>query len=351
MTDNSHRIIEQAKSDYGSNLVILAHHYQQDEVVRHADVIGDSLELSRKIADLEAEHIVFCGVSFMAETAAILARPGQKVYLPAPEAGCPMSEMAQGGLLAQVLARLNATGRRIIPLAYVNTQAAVKAVCGRFGGSVCTSANAGTMLDWALKQGDGVLFAPDRNLAHNTADLLGIPESERVTLGISVENFEKSLSESGEPDAEKTADAKLIVWPGYCSVHECFDTGHLEHARKESPDAKVIVHPECRPDVVRASDASGSTSSIIRYCRDAAEGSTIYIGTEIHLVKRLADQYNGVKTIRPLMESSCADMAATDAALLASVLSNLDAAEPETVPEETAAPARTALERMLAACA
>lgn len=351
MTRNSSDIIEKAKNDLGSNLAILAHHYQQDEIVRHADFTGDSLELSRKIADLDAEHIVFCGVSFMAETAAILARPGQKVYLPAPEAGCPMSEMAQAGLLAQVLARLNASGRKIVPLAYVNTQAAVKAVCGRFNGSVCTSANAETMLKWALDQGDGVLFAPDKNLAMNTADQLGMPESDRLQLEIAVEQSQKTLAESGEQGLDAVGDARLIIWPGYCSVHDCLDVGHVEQARRESPEAKVIVHPECRPEVVRASDAAGSTSSIIKYCQNAPKGSTIVVGTEIHLVARLRERYKGVKDVRPLMESSCADMAATDEALLASVLTNLEHAEPTTVPEETAAPARIALERMLKACA
>jgi quinolinate synthase len=351
MPDKHYDIITEIKNSLGPRLTVLAHHYQRDEIVAHADIVGDSLELSRKIPELAAEYIVFCGVSFMAETAAVLARPGQKVHLPAIEAGCPMSEMAQADLLAQVLARLNASGRKVVPLAYVNTQAAVKAVCGRFDGSVCTSANAATMLEWALDRGDAVLFAPDRNLAVNTADDIGLPVSERLALDIGVERFEKNISESGEPDVEAAENARLIVWPGYCSVHECFDVAQVEQVRREDPNVRVVVHPECRPEVVRASDARGSTSFIIDYCREAPDGANIAVGTEIHLVQRLSERYKGVKNVRPLLESSCADMAVTDEALLAATLADISDAEPITVPEETAEPARKALKRMLEACA
>lgn len=351
MTGDPCQTIAEIKERLGSRLAVLAHHYQRDEIVRHADITGDSLELSREIAGLEAEHVVFCGVRFMAETAAVLARPGQKIHLPAPEAGCPMSEMAQAGLLAQVIERLNAAGRKVVPLAYVNTQAAVKAICGRFDGSVYTSANASTMLKWALEQGDAVLFVPDRNLAVNTADRLGLAESERHMLSLKVENFQKDLAESGEPDVSAASKAPLIVWPGYCSVHQLFNLAHVDAARKQDPEIKIVVHPECAPEVVRASDAAGSTSFIIKYCAEAQEGAHIAVGTEIHLVDRLTERYKGAKDVRPLFASDCPDMAATDEALLARVLTSLDAAQTVTVPEEQAAPARKALERMLAACA
>jgi quinolinate synthase len=351
MTKNPSHIIQEIKSRLGSRLAILAHHYQRDEVVAHADIVGDSLELSRNIATLDAEHIVFCGVSFMAETAAILAKPGQKIHLPAAEAGCPMSEMAQAGLLAQVLEQLNAGGRKVVPLAYVNTQAAVKAVCGRFGGSVCTSANAQTMLKWALDQGDAVLFAPDRNLAHNTADKIAMPDSQRHTLSLQVEQAQANLAESGSFDMDAAESARLIIWPGYCSVHECFTLAHVQNARSQTPEAKIVVHPECKPEVVRAADAAGSTSLIIKYCAEAPEGATIVVGTEIHLVRRLAERYKGVKNIRPLFDSSCRDMTLTDENRLAANLQNLEQAEAVTVDEQTAAPARDALDRMLKACA
>lgn len=351
MTQNPTETIQAIKDKLGPGLAILAHHYQRDEIVGHADIVGDSLELSRHIAALDAEHIVFCGVSFMAETAAILAKPDQKIHLPAREAGCPMSEMAQAGLLAQVLERCNASGRRVIPLAYVNTQAAVKAVCGRFGGSVCTSANAKTMLKWAFSQGDAVLFAPDRNLATNTADTLGVPETERHTLSLKVSEIAKNLAESGEPDIQAADAARLIIWPGYCSVHECFTLEHVEQIRRNAQNIRIVVHPECRPEVVRAADAAGSTSFIIKYCSEAPDGARIAVGTEINLVRRLAEKYKGAKDIRPLFESSCKDMTLTDEHRLAENLINIEQAEAVTVPEETAEPARLALERMLQACA
>jgi quinolinate synthase len=318
----------------GRRMAVLAHHYQQDEVVQHADVIGDSLELARKIPELDAEYIVMCGVYFMAESAAILAKEGQKVLSPDREAGCTLSELAPGGLLEMALQGLKQEGRTIVPLAYVNTSASVKALCGRYGGTVCTSANAATMLDWALKQGDGVLFLPDKNLAHNVADELGLPEDRRSTF---------SQAGSGQ-------DIRLYIWPGLCDVHLNFQPEQIEAVRKENPSAKVIVHPECPPEVVRLADASGSTSKIIAFVDRADPGSVIFVGTEINLVNRLAARYAGSKTIRPLTSSACLHMAKITEAKLCSLVEDIASAEPVTVDADTRSWALKALERMLEVC-
>lgn len=336
-------IIRAAKARLGRSLLIQGHHYQRESVIRHADQRGDSLELARKIPGATAEIIVFCGVSFMAETAAVLAGPGRRVFSPAPAAGCSMSSMAPAHLAEAVLARLGAGGRRVIPLAYVNTSAAVKALCGRAGGAVCTSANARTMLDWALRQGDGVLFLPDRNLAENTADLLAVPEPRRLRLNI--------RGRGQHLDLAAAARADLLVWPGVCGVHEVMGPRHVAEVRQRDPDAKVIVHPECPPETVRAADAAASTSGLIAYCAAAPQGSAVYVGTEINLVERLAALHRGAKMIRPLAASRCRNMAKTTEELLAATLLGLDKLAPVRVPCATADEAKTALSRMLEACA
>jgi quinolinate synthase len=320
----------------GKDLCIMAHHYQEDRVVAQADIVGDSLELARQIPGLEARNIIICGVYFMAESAAILARQGQKVFIPDREAGCLLSNMAPAPLVESMLKKLVSGGRRIVPLAYVNTSAAVKEVCGRYGGSVCTSANASTMLRWALDQGDGVLFLPDKNLARNTANKLGLPDSSRDMLKLRDNGFSTS--------------ATLYIWPGVCVVHQLFKPQYLERIRAEEPGAKIIVHPECSPELVGMADASGSTSQIIRYVQEAEEGSTIYVGTECNLVERLTDQYQGEKQVLPLHRNWCSNMAKINEDKLAQVLQNLDTAEPIEVSEEVRVEALRALERMLEAC-
>lgn len=228
-------IITEQKQKYGKSLAILGHHYQSDEIIRHTDLKGDSLELARQIEKLEAQHIVFCGVHFMAESAAIVRREDQKVYIPDTSAGCVMANMAPAWLVDKVLTKiLNESGKKIIPLAYVNTPAAVKTICGKHGGSVCTSANAEKMLSWALEQGDGVLFLPDRNLALNTADKLGIPADKRMILDI---------RKKGEAvDTQQTIDKQLLIWPGLCAIHQRFKLKQIEDFRSKYPGCKVIVH-------------------------------------------------------------------------------------------------------------
>lgn len=329
--------IEKVRAEYGSDLVVLAHHYQHDEIVAHADYCGDSLELARKISHLQAKRIVMCGVYFMAESAAILAGPGQEVSIPEKNAGCLLSNMAPAWLVEMKLHELNAQGRQIIPLAYVNTSAAVKALCGRFGGSVCTSANAGIMLEWALKQGDGVLFLPDKNLGRNTAKKLGINAQEQVVLNLR--------------SRTNVSRKRLFFWPGLCIVHNLIKVKHIQSIRQAHPEAKIIVHPECMPEVVDLADASGSTSGIIRYVQEANQGDKIYIGTEINLVQRLAQEHGPEKTIRPILDTACSNMAKITAEKLANHLENIVSASKVTVADDIQKDALLALERMLKVCA
>ncbi len=344
MNSQAYADITRLKAQFGDRLTIFGHHYMSSEVIRHADFAGDSLELSRKVPGLTSEFIVFCGVSFMAESAAILASSRQKVFIPDTAASCVMSDMAPHVPVQAVLERLRSSGRKIIPLAYVNTSAAVKAICGRYGGSVCTSANAKTMLSWALEQGDGVLFLPDRNLAMNTAKTLGMSDSQQLILDI--------RDHGKEADQAPLNKVQLFIWPGLCIIHHRFKTQQIARARAESPGALVVVHPECSTEVVAAADANGSTSFIIEYVRKAPAGATIYVGTECNLVERLAEQYRGEKTVRPLVESACANMAKITEPKLARLLADIDAgrAQEVTVPPDVAAPAREALTRMLEVC-
>lgn len=330
------RILEQ-KRRLGARLSILAHHYQADDIVAHADITGDSLELARRIDQLDAELIIFCGVYFMAESAAILRRADQQIYTPEPEATCPMADMATPTAVERTLEILGKE-RTIVPLTYVNSSAAVKAVVGKAGGSVCTSANASTMLRWALERGDAVLFLPDRHLGWNTANKLGIPLEER------------QLIDTTFPDTAAAAKARLLLWPGHCPVHDAYGADLVAKARKAHPGCLVAVHPESPPAVVAAADADGSTSFLIRWCEEAPEGSTLVIGTEASLVDRLAKRYAGRKHILHLDKSWCEDMRKTTAQKLADLLENIDTVRPENVAEEIKLPARLALERMLQAC-
>ena len=342
--------IEEKRRLLGSDLTIMGHHYQADPVIRHTDLRGDSLELARKVAEVDSRYIVFCGVYFMGESAVLVAREDQRVYLPEPGAECSMALMAEAPALEAVMAMLTKGGRRIVPLTYVNSTLAIKAVVGRYGGSVCTSANARTMLEWAMGQGDAVLFLPDMNLGVNTADQMGIAPEKRLVLDGALEG---TLF-----DPAKAEKASLLLWPGYCSIHTFFTVEQVRAARAANPGAKVIVHPECRPEVVREVDGCGSTSFIIRYASEMQGGGTLVIGTEINLVKRLAAGHKGRITILPLAESACEYMAETteerlDAAL-AALIAERDGgpASPYRVGVDEAlkAPARAALERMLAVC-
>lgn len=325
--------IQSIKEKMGKDLCILAHHYQRDEVVKHADFVGDSLELARKIANLDAKYIVMCGVFFMAETAAILARENQKVFIPQKDAGCTLSDLAPSTLIDITLQKLNEK-RKIIPIAYVNTSAKVKAICGKYEGAVCTSANSVTILEWAFKNADGVLFLPDKNLGINTAKTLGLKEEE--------------ISFLDEDPFSK--DYKLYLWPGLCDVHENFRAEHITNARKNYPKANIIVHPECPKDVVELADEWGSTSKIIKYVDMLPEGSEVVIGTEINLVNRLKEKYKDSKKVYPLFLSSCKYMALIDEENLYQLLNNIENENQVVVDNNTKKLAKMAIDKMLSLC-
>jgi quinolinate synthase len=339
--------IQSAKRALGERLLILGHHYQRDEVMRFADARGDSFALSRIAANRkEAEFIVFCGVHFMAESADILTSNSQKVILPDLNAGCSMADMAD---LDEVESAWEDLSRitdivRVVPITYVNSSAALKAFVGRNGGSVCTSSNANAVLQWALGIGDQVLFFPDQHLGRNTGFDLGYGASD-----MSVWDPRKELGGLQSADIKAST---LLLWKGHCSVHQRFRPEHISAFRGEHPDGIVVVHPECSHDVAEAADRVGSTDFIIRVVNEAPPGSTIAVGTEIHLVNRLNDETpdKTVVSLDPLV-CPCSTMFRIDAPHLAWVLDGLVAGEVRNqivVDEETAKDARVALERMLA---
>ena len=351
-----HARIGAAKERLGDRVRILGHFYQRDEIVRHADFVGDSFMLAQAAkAHPEAEAFVFCGVHFMAETADILSGPGQAVILPNLAAGCSMADMATIDQVEECWRELTAAlgpvpggagaRRPAIPVTYMNSSAAIKAFCGRNGGIVCTSSNARTVLDWAFERGERVVFFPDQHLGRNTAKAMGIPE-ERMPL------WRPHLPLGGNT-AEQLRDARVILWNGFCSVHKRFTVPQIERARAEHPGVRVIVHPECPAAVVEAADGSGSTEYIRREIEAAAPGSVFAVGTEINLVNRLQEQHPELTIfcLDPVV-CPCSTMYRIHPAYLAWTLEALVAGETPnriTVPDAVAVPSRVALERMLAA--
>jgi len=333
--------IAEAKAALGPDAVILVHHYQRDEVIRFADFRGDSLELSRLAAgQRQARYIVFCGVNFMAETAAMLCAPEQQVILPAGDAPCPMASMADVDQAEEAWERLTAMwGDDLLPITYQNSTADLKAFVGRQGGAVCTSSNAERLFRWALGDKGHLIFFPDEWLGTNSALALGIPR-ERI-----------SLWDPGdvEASAARAADAQVVVWKGYCHVHADFSVEHVRAIRARYPGVKVIVHPECRVEVVEAADAYGSTAAIIRYVEQAPPGSVIAVGTEINMVARL-DRESPDKTVLPLARFLCGAMYRTTPLGLRDALQSCLAGKPVhvvRVDDEIARWANLALERML----
>ena len=275
--------IKNARKQLGNKVTILGHHYQRDEVIEFADQRGDSFKLSQYAADQkQAEFIIFCGVHFMAETADILSSPEQKVILPNLTAGCSMADMAQTDDVEDCWDDLtDVLGQnKVVPITYMNSTAAIKALCGKNDGIVCTSSNASATFDWALQKNKKILFLPDQHLGRNTAAKKGIPLEEMI-----VWNPFKPLGGNTE---KQIKDAKIILWQGHCSVHTRFTIKQIEKARIEHPDIKVIAHPECTLDVVNAADFSGSTEFIKDKINTSAAGSTWAVGTEISLVNRIA---------------------------------------------------------------
>ncbi len=332
--------IETLRRKWGPRVLILGHHYQRPEVLRHADFRGDSLELARKAAASQAERILFCGVRFMAESADILTAPSQAVHLAEATAGCPMADMADTAAAERAWARLQRVCSDWTPVVYVNSTADVKAFCGRHGGSACTSGNCDRVLGHYLRQGRRILFLPDEHLATNTAHDLGLPDD-------AVRVYDPAQPDGGCTDAQ-SAGARLVVWKGFCHVHTNFTLQQVRAVREKLPQARIIVHPEAPRAVVRAADAHGSTAQIIRYVEEAPDGATIVVGTERHLVLRLAEEHKDRVQVLALLSSSCPNMARTTAAALLDTLDRWPASTRVHVPEDVAADARVCLERMLA---
>ncbi len=276
--------IAAARATLGDRLVILGHHYQRDEVIRFADYTGDSFKLSREVAKHpNAEYIVFCGVHFMAESADVLALPHQKVILPDLAAGCSMADMAPADELAICWSELEQMGMaaRTVPVTYINSAAAIKSLVGEQGGTVCTSSNAAAVLKWGWEQKEKILFLPDQHLGRNTAYFrMGVPLDQMVV-------WDPKQPFGGLTHAELDA-ARLILWKGHCSVHVRFSAQQIALVRQQHPGVRVIVHPEVPFDVVAAADDNGSTEYILGQVRGGAPGSVWAVGTEVHLVHRLA---------------------------------------------------------------
>lgn len=348
--------IRDHKSLFGSRLVILGHHYQQDDVIEFADFTGDSLKLSQLAASQkEAEFVVFCGVHFMAESADILTSDRVRVILPDLTAGCSMADMAGIDQVEEAWDFLKeaSPGSTIVPITYVNSSAAVKAFVGRHDGACCTSSNARRVLEWALDdegptQPTGrrkVIFLPDQHLGRNTAYSIGWPLDAMVVYD--------PRQPHGGLTAEQVRRATVILWKGHCSVHQLFTAKQVDEIRSADPDFRVIVHPECDWSVVQKADLAGSTAYIIKTIEAAPPGSKWAVGTEVHLVHRLAERFEGVQTIRLLagIQCLCTTMYRIDRKHLLWVLEELAAGRVVNeirVDPETKALARISLERMLA---
>ena len=339
--------IASAKAALGDRLVILGHHYQRDEVIKFADYTGDSFKLARQAASRgEAEFIIFCGVHFMAESADILSASHQKVILPDLAAGCSMADMAAPDQLEMCWRELQQMGARsVIPVTYINSAASIKAFCGEHGGVVCTSSNAAATLTWAWERGEQLLMLPDQHLGRNTAFFrMGVPLDDMVVWdpaepwgGLSLEELQR---------------ARLILWKGHCSVHTRFSVQQIANFRKQYPQGRVIVHPECTFDVVQAADDSGSTEHIIKTVTNSPEGSVWAVGTEIHLVHRLTQQLAPSRTVVTLdpFGCLCSTMFRVSPNHLLWVLEGLLDGEIHNqiiVPEPTRHWAKVALDRML----
>ena len=411
--DELKRRVAQAKKRFGKRLLILGHYYQQDDVIEFADHQGDSYALAKAGAqNRDAQFIVFCGVHFMAETSAILAsRVGealasppvgqasrlstsanrrdacsteapqlQRVFMPDPDAGCPLADMADIEQVEDAWEELQRQESRsqkpeqIIPITYINSSAELKAFCGKNGGIVCTSSNAGKAFDWALStphpdplpQGERglypppstggarggwpkkIFFFPDEHLGRNTANAKGFKREDMVVwdpYNIPSPNTPSPLAGEGGGEGD-ISRAKVILWKGHCHVHTYFTVENIKAAREKYPGCKIAVHPECTEDVVKASDANGSTSFLKKYVEEAPAGSTVIIGTEINMVSRLAKQ-NPDKKIVPLARSLCPNMFKTSLADLCYTIENLPNVNEIMVPKYIIDDAKIALERML----
>ena len=349
--DELSKRIRAARATLGDKVVILGHHYQREDIIQFADDRGDSFALAQYAASHpEAPYIVFCGVHFMAEAADILAAPHQQVILPNIEAGCSMADMASEPDVQNAwreLGELFGGTDDIIPVTYMNSAASLKAFCGANGGVVCTSSNATKVLEWAFTQGKRVFFFPDQHLGRNTGASMDIPLDEMVLW-----NWRRPAGNLGGASEEDLRRSRIILWQGHCSVHQRFSLTQIEDARAQHPGVQIVVHPECRYEVVQAADANGSTAFIAKYVAEAAPGSVIGIGTEINLVARLAKE-NPDKTVFCLdpVVCPCSTMYRVHPAYLAWVMESLVdgvVVNQIKVPDDVRKDARVALERMLA---
>ena len=292
--------IAEARARLGTTTLILGHHYQRDEVIRFADATGDSYKLSRIAAETDAKYIVFCGVHFMAESADVLGREGQQVILPDLNAGCSMADMAEISQVEacwEALERLGLAGE-IVPLTYMNSTAAIKAFCGERGGMVCTSSSARAAFEWAFQRGKRILFLPDQHLGRNTGFAMGIPLSEMVVWD--------PWGLQGGQTKERLVASRMLLWKGHCAVHQRFLPSHVDAVRAKYPGIQVIVHPECRFEVCQKADALGSTERLIALVEQAPAGQMFAVGTEIHLVNRMARRFAAeCKKVITLDDTGC----------------------------------------------
>ncbi len=343
------KVIEQIhalKTELADQVLILGHHYQREEVIGFADITGDSLKLSQKASETKAPYIIFCGVHFMAETADILTDDDQVVILPDPAAGCSMADMAdieQVSRCWQELSEVLTPEEAVTPVTYINSTAALKAFCGEHGGIVCTSSNAQKVMQWSWGNREKILFFPDQHLGENTALAMGIPENEMIIW----DPFE--YLGGNTPEAIK--NATLILWKGFCSVHQLFKPEHAETMRNNHPDIKVLAHPECSREVCERSDFVGSTEAIIQYVEQAPSGSKFAIATELNLVNRLRIQFpdKPIWFLSPMV-CMCSTMFRTDPQhLCASLMSIRDkgALNQISVSANQSRWAKLSLERML----
>lgn len=349
--------ITAVRTAMGPRLLILGHHYQQDEVIEQSDLRGDSYKLSQMAADSsDCRHIAFCGVHFMAETADILANRPEKleerggervnVYLPDMAAGCSMADMAAINQIEDAWDQLGEVidTEKLIPVTYINSAATLKAFVGKHGGIVCTSSNARAAIEWAFKRGNRVMFFPDQHLGRNTARGMGITNDLMPVW----DPYAEDLGGNTEEQLEKS---KVILWKGHCSVHQMFKAEHVAMFRKQHPGIQILVHPECPQEVFEISDESGSTGKIIEVVRNAKPGSKWAIGTELHLVNRLKQEHpeQEIHFLSPVL-CMCATMYRVDLAHLCWTLENLQAGTPVNqiaVEDEIAKWSLVALERML----
>jgi quinolinate synthase len=282
--------IAAARARLGAKAILLGHHYQRDEVIRFADATGDSYKLSKIASEADARYIVFCGVHFMAESADVLGHPGQQVILPDLNAGCSMADMAEISQVEacwEALERLGLT-EGLVPLTYMNSTAAIKAFCGERGGLVCTSSNARAAFEWAFARGRRILFLPDQHLGRNTGYAMGIPLNEMTVW----DPWAIQLGQNQGGQTKQSLEAsRILLWKGHCAVHQRFLPSHVDQVRAKYPGIQVIVHPECRWEVCQKSDALGSTERLIQLVDQAPEGSIFAVGTEIHLVNRMARRF------------------------------------------------------------